>query len=495
MNEQSPLAERVERLLMRAARVFAGTATGAEVLDLLDRFSQPPIIVLAGRAKAGKSTLLNALLDDAIAPSDATECTLAVANYHWSEVARVTAVSRGRQSRSLAFRRERGDEAVHINLDGVDLDSLDHLDIAWPSPGLRKLGFVDTPGVGSATVDLAARTEAMAANGRGAVARADALIYLIRHLHPSDLGFLEVVQLQALGEVSPVNALAVLARSDEVGGGATDAMAIASEVAGQLAGDARLRRLVQTVVPVNALLAVAVTRLSERDLALLTQLSRLPARERALLLASGDHVVGLQTSIELAALARAEILGRLGLYGLRCAVDLVAREERPDLVKLRQQLLELSGLPGLRWLVDRLFLRRAGALKARSALSGLALVVAGHGGTAAQELIMEIEVVAANAHELAELGALQQLRCGATLLSAADRADAERLLGGWGTTAWERLGLPPATGPELLAQGAAASVVRWRTMVSQGRADPGLVRLASVLVRSAEALYVAVERE
>ena len=41
----------------------------------LARFDEPLRVAIAGKVKAGKSTLLNALVGEAIAPTDAGECT------------------------------------------------------------------------------------------------------------------------------------------------------------------------------------------------------------------------------------------------------------------------------------------------------------------------------------------------------------------------------------------------------------------------------------
>ena len=63
--------------LIAAARgLYGRDSVAREVLDGLDRRLREPLrLAIAGIVKAGKSTLLNAILGEQIAPTDAGECT------------------------------------------------------------------------------------------------------------------------------------------------------------------------------------------------------------------------------------------------------------------------------------------------------------------------------------------------------------------------------------------------------------------------------------
>ena len=69
---------------------------------------------------------------------------------------------------------------------------------------------------------------------------------LFRHLIDCD---------QEFAQATPVNAIAVLSRADEVGVGRLDSMSSASRIANRYKHDVKVRRLCQTVVPVAGLLA------------------------------------------------------------------------------------------------------------------------------------------------------------------------------------------------------------------------------------------------
>ena len=69
-------------LLQDAARVYRDEPATAEWLTYqVDRLDEPLRLAIAGKVKAGKSTLLNALVGEQLAPVDAGECTKVVTWY------------------------------------------------------------------------------------------------------------------------------------------------------------------------------------------------------------------------------------------------------------------------------------------------------------------------------------------------------------------------------------------------------------------------------
>ena len=65
----------------------------------------------------------------------------------------------------------------------------------------------------------------------------------MRHLHASDINFLEAFHDEEFSQATPVNAVAVLSRADEVGVGRIDSMASAQRIAGRYRHDPKVRRL------------------------------------------------------------------------------------------------------------------------------------------------------------------------------------------------------------------------------------------------------------
>ena len=98
------------RSLLEACREAAPTEA-SRVDDALARLEQPLRVAVAGKIKAGKSTLLNALVGQPLAPTDAGECTTIVTWYRDGATYRVTLHPESGQARTAPFRQ--GDGARH----------------------------------------------------------------------------------------------------------------------------------------------------------------------------------------------------------------------------------------------------------------------------------------------------------------------------------------------------------------------------------------------
>ena len=107
----------------------------------------PSASAIAGRVKAGKSTLLNALVGERLAPTDAGECTRIVTTYREGLGYGVMALLRTGDQERLKFSRDGG--VLAIDLGGRAPEEVERLDIGWPSSALRRLTLVDTPGLAS----------------------------------------------------------------------------------------------------------------------------------------------------------------------------------------------------------------------------------------------------------------------------------------------------------------------------------------------------------
>jgi ATPase subunit of ABC transporter with duplicated ATPase domains len=68
----STLLDSVRSLMEAATRSYAGVPPAAARLQaVIDRLDEPLRVAIAGKVKAGKSTLLNALVGEELAPTDA----------------------------------------------------------------------------------------------------------------------------------------------------------------------------------------------------------------------------------------------------------------------------------------------------------------------------------------------------------------------------------------------------------------------------------------
>src|SRR6188508_3891802 len=95
-----PLSARVATLCDEiVARV--GPEVADQVQQVGDRLAEPLRVAIAGRLKAGKSTLVNALIGRRVAPTAVGECTRVVTRFRYGTVDRVDVVRRDGTRTSL----------------------------------------------------------------------------------------------------------------------------------------------------------------------------------------------------------------------------------------------------------------------------------------------------------------------------------------------------------------------------------------------------------
>ena len=99
------LATDVRRIAAEALEIAHGTDQEDAVRVAQRRLDEPLRVAIAGRVKAGKSTLLNALVGERLAATDAGECTRIVTWYRNALGYRVVAELRPSGQRDLTFRR------------------------------------------------------------------------------------------------------------------------------------------------------------------------------------------------------------------------------------------------------------------------------------------------------------------------------------------------------------------------------------------------------
>ena len=86
-------------------------------------------IALAGTLKAGKSTLVNALVGDTIAPTDATEATRIVTWFRHGPTPKVTANHRGGRQSNVPMARDLHDGGLTFDFAHLDPDDVLDLDV------------------------------------------------------------------------------------------------------------------------------------------------------------------------------------------------------------------------------------------------------------------------------------------------------------------------------------------------------------------------------
>ncbi len=478
------LVDQARTVLLEAQTAFAGTDASA-IDEALARLDEPLRVAIAGKVKAGKSTLLNALVGERLAPTDTGECTKIVTWYQDGHTFRVLVhPNDGSEPVQARFHRDEG--AIEVDLNGLESSQVDKIDVTWPSSGLRKLTLIDTPGVDSLSDGIATKAFEFL-DPEDNDTPADAVLYLMKHIHASDLRLLEAFHDDSVAQPNPVNAVAVLSRADEIGAGRLDSMASARRIAKRYGNDGRMKRLVQVVVPVAGLLAETAETLTEWEFKALRQLGSVPPKELEPYLLSADRFVEARPETPLTSLEREQLLSRFGLFGIRLSLALIRRNVVDSSVELADELVSRSGLVELQTLLTTLFSDRADVLKARSALLAVERVCFEQpGNPRSNELLLTIERIMAGAHPFNELSTLAAVRSGWIEAKERDLTDLERVLGASGTAPWQRLGIDEATPPDGVTAAAIEQLGRWQRLAENPFTKHGLVTASRVVIRTLE---------
>ena len=490
MTSASDLSSSARRLLQRTIEAYRSSPeTQRWLRGELDRIDAPLQVAIAGKVKAGKSTLLNAMVGEMVAATDAAECTKLVTWYQYANVPRLTLYPKLGAPRQLPASRRNG--RLIIDLGATPAADVDRLVVDWPSRQLKATTLIDTPGIGSLTIENSERSEAFLLP-EDEPAAADAVVYLIRHLHATDFEFLEAFSEYDAARASGLNAIAVLSRADEIGGGRLDALMSARRVAARYRSDPRLLGLCQDVVAVAGLLAQAGRSLRLDEFQAFSRLASAPRdHTEAMLLSVGRFLrPGPREDALLSVDSRRALLDRFGLFGVRLATTLVRQgTNSPDL--LAAELVRRSGLDELRSSLANRFTERRDLLKARSALLAADFVLRREPSPQSRSLLAEVERILAGSHEFVEMRLLAAIRSSAVTFPDAYRAEAERLLGANGTIPAQRLGLVDDTDLRMLRAVALETLERWRRLSENPVFPRAFADAARTVVRSCEGILHA----
>lgn len=479
------LIERARHLLDLADGAFAGVDGADALVTARARLDGPIRVAIAGKVKAGKSTLLNALVGEKLAPTDTGECTKIVTWYQDGHSYRVVLHPRdGSPSVQVPFTRDDG--AIEVDLGGRDPLEVDRLDVTWPTSSLRTITLIDTPGVDTLSEGVAEKAYDFL-DPQDAETPADAVLYLMKHIHVSDLGLLEAFHDETVSQPNPVNAIAILSRADEIGAGRVDAMASAHRIADRYGRDPKLRRLVQVVVPVAGLLAETAETLTEAEFGWLRELASVPRKEMDTYLLSADLFIEAKPDTPLTAEQREQLIARFGVFGIRQSMALLRSKKVTTSVELARELVERSGLIELQTILTTLFVDRATLLKARSALLTIErLCEENPHNPKSTELQREIEQAMAMAHPFTELAMIAALRTGLVIGPDNDLYDLERTLGSTGTAPWQRLGLTENATDDEIKTATFESIARWQRSAENPLTPLDLRQAVRVGIRSLE---------
>lgn len=168
-------------------------------LDLIEKRSTEPFtLVILGDFKRGKSTIINALLGREVAPSNVSPETYTINEISYGERSSAFAVLENGQRISLAM-EDIARERLEVKMKMFPA-KVDYLEIKDPSPILREIRLVDTPGLSDLN-DLDRQVTQYLINADAIMYAASCLLpfseseqlYLSQHVQPRRFGILYVL--------------------------------------------------------------------------------------------------------------------------------------------------------------------------------------------------------------------------------------------------------------------------------------------------------------
>ncbi|HEY4022873.1 MAG TPA: hypothetical protein VGM75_29555 [Pseudonocardiaceae bacterium] len=484
MRPTADLGELVWGMLNEALDSYADSPRASDWLRYhMDRYREPLRIALAGPPECGKSTLVNAMVGERIAPIGSQAGVVVSTWFQDGPAPRVTVYSAQGPAHELAV--SRGDNGLQVDTRGWQPHHQDRVVVDWPTRTLRDATLIDTPAIGSATGEEAGTTTLAQIAGE-----ADGLLYLTRQPRGAELQALQAAPGNPVAEAAPINTILVLAKADELGAGRIDALSSAQQVARRYRSDDRVASTCQSVVPVAGMLGLAGKTLRDNEFAWLQRLSTVPRQTADTFLISADRFLADSPHQPLPPAARVSLLERFGLFGIRLA-SLLARRGFDTPAKLSAELVQRSGLGELREAISLFFTDRREVLKARSALLALDGLTRTEPRPSARRLVGQLERLLATAHDFREMRLLAALQANRTGLPPELSTEANRLIGGQGVEAMMRLGIDYEATEGEVQEAIAQTVHRWRDIAENPMLDASARQAAQVVLRSCEGLLGA----
>jgi len=181
------------------------TSYQKQIENLEEKIQQTMNVVVMGEVKAGKSTLLNAIVGEKIAPTDVLEATSAISDIHFSE-SKEAAISRNGEIKEMGSIKEIYEILEKHQNDQEFFDDSLKVSIGMPLKALKEFHLVDTPG-------LSTITKANENKTKNFIEESDVVLWVLNanHIGQSDVR-------EKLAEVAKMGKpiIAIINRIDEI---------------------------------------------------------------------------------------------------------------------------------------------------------------------------------------------------------------------------------------------------------------------------------------
>lgn len=255
-----------------------------EIDSMRKRITQPLKVAVVGFMKAGKSTLMNAILKEKVLFTGTVETTYTVSWFKYGDKKRLTIVMKDGREIDAPF-EDLEKWTVRKKLDSNPLmDNARYIIIYYPNEILKTMELIDTPGLFSTygkdsanTLDFLGLQEADKVTSEEA-ALADAIVYAFsRGVQGKDAEVLDAFSGADETSSSPINAIGVFTRTDMFWDCANEPQVKPlDKVSGVVDGyksKPKLKKLLYNILPVSAKLVESAVEINDEIWDIMLRLS------------------------------------------------------------------------------------------------------------------------------------------------------------------------------------------------------------------------------
>lgn len=486
----------------------------SEEIDFMrKRLTQPLKVAVVGFMKAGKSTLMNAILKERVLFTGTVETTYTVSWFKYGEKKRLTIVMKDGSEINAPF-EDLEKWTVRKKLDSNPLmDSARYIIIYYPNEILKTMELIDTPGLFSTygkdsanTLDFLGLQEADKVTSEEA-ALADAIIYAFsRGVQGKDAEVLDAFNGADETASSPINAIGIFTRTDMfwdcVQNPHIKPLDVVSGVVEDYKSKPRLKKLLYNILPVSAKLVESAADITDEIWNIFMKLSQV------------DEDILLDYLMDANAFATEEsnempvdpkdrekvlkLFTQYGVYAVTSAIkEGIGREQMVD------YLYELSGVSRVSNLILQHFGNRAYLIKLNYVMNRIERICRKlkHQNNdnrqilhICERILEEIEQIKMDEQAFKELEILQAFYNGE--IRFYDQDNEKQLLqitGEYGSHCEARLGAPDGTSIKELKKIALDRSRHWNDMTYDYGIPRQVSDAAKVIVRSCENMYFHLE--
>lgn len=421
------------------------------------RLHEPMRVAIVGLIKAGKSTMMNALLGEAVVATGRVEATF---NVNWLKYGKESSLLVHFKDNSLPEQKS-FEELEQLTLRAEEnrdyLLRIKYIEVFHDNEILKIINLIDTPGLQSFYKDDSDNTkEFLSIHGNelseitnAQTSKADAILFMFsQSVHAAEMDIAKQFQGSAVNP-SPINAIGVLTKIElNYPSVEADLLELGCKICTRLRENPKMRRLFYTVYPTAGLLAFGAKTMTAEEFEILRKLASLPEDRFEDIVSNIKKLTERNyEDVSVSPEDREKLYKRMGQYGIWLAGRFI-REGIEEFEELCEKLYSRSGLPELTELITSHFGNRANLIKLSSGFKQIQRVcfqerqkLSGDERETIDEIAGMIEEIETSELAFQQLGVLRDYYEGKLEFTGEEILQLEAITGEKGRSLGERLGL------------------------------------------------------